>query len=117
MAPAPLHTALDAVAAAGARTVVVVLRGIYWLLKRLPAQDKIMLASRLYTATARDFATLQNEIARQSRATKVVVLNHRNTNSLRVPFQMLGEMYHLSAARACITDSYIAAISVLRHKD
>ena len=47
---------------------------------------------------------------------QVVVLMHRNTNPLRVPLQMLQEMYHLATSRACITDSYMAAISVLRHK-
>lgn len=116
MASAPLHTAVDAVQAAGARIVVLGLRVIYWLLKRLPTQNKVVLVSRLYATTSQDFATLQTEIAKRHPDTTVVVLNHRNTNSLRVPLQMLSEMYHLATARACITDSYIAAISVLRHK-
>jgi CDP-glycerol glycerophosphotransferase (TagB/SpsB family) len=116
MASAPLRNVLDAVQARGARIVVLALRAIYWLLNRLPRQNKLVLISRLYATTSQDFATLQAEITKQTPTTTVVVLNHRNTNPLRVPFQMLSEMYHLATARACITDSYIAAISVLRHK-
>ena len=48
MAAAPLRTAFDAVLAIGARAVVAVLKAIYWVLKRLPTQNKIVLVSRLY---------------------------------------------------------------------
>ena len=43
MASAPLHSVLDAVQASGARAVVVVLRGIYWVLKRFRTQNKVVL--------------------------------------------------------------------------
>lgn len=111
-----LRSALDATSAFGARLVVRTLVVIYWVLKRLPTRNKVMLVSRLYSTTSQDFATLQAEIGEQDPTATVVILNHRNTNPLRVPFQMLREMYHLATARACITDSYIAAISVLQHK-
>jgi CDP-glycerol glycerophosphotransferase (TagB/SpsB family) len=116
MAAAPLRGALDRALAVGSRAVVAVLKAIYWVFKRLPRQNKVVLVSRLYSTTSQDFATLQTEVTKQDPGAAVVVLNHRNTNSLGVPFQMLSEMYHLATARACITDSYIAAISVLRHK-
>lgn len=90
---------------------------IYAGLKLLPARDRVVLMSRLYSRTSHDFAALEAEIRRQSPLTSVTVLNHRNTSVLRVPAQMLVEMYHLATARTCITDSYMAAISVLRHRD
>jgi CDP-glycerol glycerophosphotransferase (TagB/SpsB family) len=73
--------------------------------------------SRLYSTTSQDFARVRAEIERQSPGTAVVILNHRNTNALRVPAQMLVEMYHLATSRACVTDSYMAVISVLRHRE
>lgn len=100
-----------------ARLAVAAMAGIYAVLKILPSGDKVVLMSRLYSATSADFAAVRAEITRQSPSTTVVVLNHRNIGFLRVPAQMLVEMYHLATSRACITDSYMAAISVLRHKD
>jgi CDP-ribitol ribitolphosphotransferase / teichoic acid ribitol-phosphate polymerase len=100
----------------GARLVVLGLSALYAPLKLLPTRNKIVLMSRLFASTSQDFAAVRAEINRQDATAKVVVLNHRNTNPLRVPGQMITEMYHLATARACITDSYMAAISVLRHK-
>jgi CDP-glycerol glycerophosphotransferase (TagB/SpsB family) len=116
MGAARLRYAFDSALAVGSRAVVAGLKAIYWVLKRLPRQNKVLLVSRLYSNTSQDFATLQTEITNQVPGATVVVLNHRNTNPLLVPVQMLSEMYHLATARACITDSYIAAISVLRHR-
>lgn len=108
---------LDVATGLGARLAVASMAAIYAALKLLPVRDKIVLVSRLYTKTSQDFERVAAEIERQSPGTTVVILNHRNTNPLAVPAQMLAEMYHLATSRACITDSYMAAISVLRHKD
>lgn len=108
--------AISKVIVGGARLAVAAMAVFYAGLKLLPTRDKIVLMSRLYASTSDDFAAVQAEIARQSPSTTVIVLNHRNVGALRVPVQMLIEMYHLATSRACITDSYMAAISALRHK-
>ena len=108
---------LDSVVALGARLVVGVLTALYALLKLLPVRPKVVLMSRLYSRTSQDFERVRDEITRQDPSLRVVVLNHRNTNPLGVPGQMLQEMYHLATSRACITDSYMAVLSVLRHRD
>lgn len=107
---------LDGVVAVAARAVVGVLTLIYAGLKLLPTRNKVVLMSRLYSGTSQDFTRVRAELRRQDASLEVVVLNHRNTNPARVPFQMLAEMYHLATSRACITDSYMAVISVLTHK-
>lgn len=112
----PMRTHVARVAEVVARPVVAVLGIAYAALKLLPTRNKIVLMSRLFATTSQDFAALRDEIGRQDPTVAVVVLNHRNTNPALVPLQMLSEMYHLATARACITDSYIVAISVLRHK-
>jgi CDP-glycerol glycerophosphotransferase (TagB/SpsB family) len=103
--------------ALGARLVVGVLTMLYAALKLLPVRRKVVLMSRLYSRTSQDFERVRDEINRQDPTLRVVVLNHRNTNPLGVPGQMLQEMYHLATSRACITDSYMAALSVLRHRE
>ena len=108
---------LEPVVALGARLVVGVLTALYALLKLLPVRPKVVLMSRLYGRTSQDFERVRDEITRQDPSLRVVVLNHRNTNPLGVPGQMLQEMYHLATSRACITDSYMAALSVLRHRE
>jgi CDP-glycerol glycerophosphotransferase (TagB/SpsB family) len=108
---------VDVVVVALARVAVAGMQAIYAVLKRLPTQDKIVLMSRLYGETSQDFARVRDEVRRQSPRTRVVVLNHRNTAPWAVPAQMLLEMYHLATSRACITDSYMAVISALEHKD
>ena len=108
---------VESVVALGARLVVGVLTALYALLKLLPVRPKVVLMSRLYGRTSQDFERVRDEIIRQDPTLRVVVLNHRNTNPLGVPGQMLQEMYHLATSRACITDSYMAALSVLRHRE
>ena len=108
---------LEPAVAVGARVVVGVLTVVYAVLKLLPVRRKVVLMSRLYGRTSQDFQRVTDEIRRQDPSLRVVVLNHRNTNPFGVPVQMLQEMYHLATSRACITDSYMAALSVLRHRD
>ena len=57
--------------------------------------------SRLHSRTSADFASLARELERQSPSTSVVILNHRNLRSLRVPAQTIQQMYHLATSRAC----------------
>ncbi|MDQ2797525.1 MAG: CDP-glycerol glycerophosphotransferase family protein [Actinomycetota bacterium] len=95
---------------------LVVMRALYGLLKRQPQQDKVVLMSRLHSRTSADFERLLAELRRQSPGTAVAVLNHRRGNVFAVVPQTLSQMYHLATSRACITDSYMATISVLEHR-
>lgn len=112
-----LRRALDVLVLVGARFAVAGMAATYAALKRLPTRDKVVLMSRLYSHTSQDFSRVEAEIRRQSPSTEVVVLNHRNTNPRAVPGQLLSEMYHLATSQACVTDSYMAPISALNHKD
>lgn len=106
----------DNVLAALVQLPLVVMRALYALLKRLPQRDKVVLMSRLHSRTSADFDRLITELRQQSPDTAVAVLNHRRGNIFAVVPQTLSQMYHLATSRSCITDSYMATISVLTHR-
>ena len=88
----------------------------YSILKLLPTRNKVVLISRNNTTTSIDFHLLSLEIKRQSPNTKVVILNHYMKSKLGHIRDILVEMYHLATSRACIIDSYVIAVSILKHK-
>lgn len=88
----------------------------YAILKLLPIRNKVVLISRNNTTTSIDFHLLSLEIKRQSPNTKVVILNHYMKSKLGHIRDILVEMYHLATSRACIIDSYVIAVSILKHK-
>ena len=88
----------------------------YAILKLLPIRNKVVLISRNNTTTSIDFHLLSLEIKRQSPNTKVVILNHYMKSKLGHIHDILVEMYHLATSRACIIDSYVIAVSILKHK-
>lgn len=88
----------------------------YAFLKLLPVKNKVVLISRNNTKTSIDFQLLAKEIKRQSSKTKVVILNHYMTSKLKHIHDILVEMYHLATSRGCIIDSYVIAVSILKHK-
>lgn len=91
-------------------------RLIYALLKILPIRNKVVMISRRNLKPSIDFELLRREIYKTDQKTKVVILNHRVNNKLLYFFQFFREMYHLATSNACITDSYIITISILKHK-
>ena len=88
----------------------------YFFLKLLPTQNKVVLISRNCSSTSIDFRILKQEIKRQSPNTRVVILNHYMKSKLKHICDILIEMYHLATSRACIVDSYVIAVSILKHK-
>ena len=88
----------------------------YAIFKLLPIRNKVVLISRNNTTTSIDFQLLNDEIKRQSPNTKVVILNHYMQSKLGHIRDILIEMFHLATSRACIIDSYVIAVSILRHK-
>lgn len=88
----------------------------YAVLKLLPTRNKVVLISRNNTQTSIDFQLLEREIKNESPETKVVILNHYMQSKLKHICDILVEMYHLATSRGCIIDSYVIAVSILRHK-
>lgn len=91
-------------------------RFIYFFLKLLPSQNKIVLISRFNKKTSIDFELLENKIKEFNSQTKVVVLNHKLRNKCLLILDVLIEMYHLTTSKGAIIDSYVIPVSILNHK-
>lgn len=95
---------------------IFVARLIYLVMKFLPTTNKVVLISRANDKTSIDFKMISDEIHRRYKTTKVVILNHKMTSKLSHIGDMLVEMYHLATSKACVVDSYVIAVSILKHK-
>lgn len=89
---------------------------IYSLFKLLPTSHKVVLISRLQNHSSIDFLQIQKEAAKLNPSLKVVTLNHKMDSKLRHVFSILREMYHLATAEACIVESYVISVSILKHR-
>ena len=89
----------------------------YSIMKLLPITNKVVFISRNNTKTSIDFQLLKDEIIRRNKNCKVVILNHKIRSKLNCVFQIIQEMYHLATSRACIVDTYIIPVSILKHRD
>lgn len=95
---------------------IAVANGVYRLVKLFPVRDKVTFISRAHSFTSIDFELLGKAITRASSGTHVVFLNHPLSRLWKFPFQMLTEMYHIATSRAVVIDTYVVAVSVLRHR-
>jgi CDP-ribitol ribitolphosphotransferase len=95
---------------------IAIARGFYALVKIFPVQDKVTFLSRGNSFTSIDFQLLGQAIERERPSTSAVFLNHPLSSLWKVPFQMVVEMYHISTSRAVVIDTYIVAVSVLKHR-
>lgn len=91
-------------------------RLIYVGLKLLPVQNKVVLMSRRLSKPSLDFKLLDKAIGLKYPDTKVVVLCHPIKQPIAYPFQLIQEMYHLATAKACVAESYVIPVSILRHR-
>jgi CDP-ribitol ribitolphosphotransferase len=98
------------------RFAIAVASGIYALAKILPVQDKVTFISRGNSFTSIDFQLLGEAIERERASTHAVFLNHPLSSLWKVPFHMVAEMYHVATSRAVVIDTYIVAVSVLKHR-
>lgn len=89
---------------------------IYSLFKLLPTSHKVVLISRLQNYSSVDFLQIQKEAAKLDPTLKVVTLNHKMDSKLRHVFSILREMYHLATSEACIVESYVISVSILKHR-
>lgn len=77
-------------------------------------QDMLLLISRQHRQTSADFRRIIAATEKVSPQTRIVVLNHRSTRNLLIEARrVIEQMWHLSAARAVIVDTYIIPVSVL----
>ena len=89
---------------------------IYAIFKLLPKQRKLVLISRLNTKTSIDFQQIVNTAAEIDPNLRVVVLNHKMSNRFLHVFEIIQEMYHLATATACVVESYVISVSILKHR-
>jgi CDP-glycerol glycerophosphotransferase (TagB/SpsB family) len=94
----------------------VVARSVYALLKILPVQRKLVLISRLSTTPSIDFTRIAQHARDNYPDLTVVTLNHKMDNRFLHVFAILQEMYHLATAQACVVESYVISVSILRHR-
>lgn len=96
------------------------LRAIYFFLKLLPTQNKVVFISRFSDTETLDFQLLRKEIGKQYPKLKIVSLMKKipenRLGKILYAFYMFKKMYHLATSKICIVDSYIITVSVLNHK-
>lgn len=94
---------------------------IYFFLKLLPSNpNKILLMSRQSNAPTVDFVLIQEELKKRGPKFKVIIitkkLEKKLTSAIIYYFNMYRQMFHLATSKACIVDSYIIPVSILKHK-
>lgn len=89
---------------------------IYSLFKLLPKQHKLVLISRLQNYSSIDFQYIAHKATVFDPKLKVVMLNHKMSNKFFHVFAILQEMYHLATAEACVVESYVISVSILKHR-
>ena len=97
---------------------------IYWFIKLLPTQHKVVMISRQSNVPSKEFEMLEEEICQRDPGTKVVLLcrtldggvDSTTFTKLKYVFHMFVQMYHIATAKVVILDSYCIVISILHHK-
>ena len=99
---------------------IIILRIIYFPMKLLKKQNKIVYISRQFNNPTLDFIMLKNEIEKIDKNVKNVILTKRIEkgllNSISYSLHMLKQMYHVATSRVVIVDTYCIVISVLKHR-
>lgn len=98
-----------------------ILNFIYFFIKLLPIQDKIVMISRQSNAINRDFKLIANKIGNKH---KVIILcktldggvKSKLTSRISYGLHMFVQMYHLATSKVCILDTYCPTVSILKHK-
>ena len=97
---------------------------LYWFIKLLPTQQKVVMISRQSNTPSKEFEMVEAEIKRRDSNVKVVLLcrtldggvNSSAVNKLKYAFHMLVQMYHVATSKVVILDSYCIVVSILHHK-
>ncbi len=99
---------------------IFVLNFIYFILKLLPTQDKIVFISRQSNNINIDFKLLSDDLKNRYKKYKIVILTKKIESGIFMKilycFHMIKQMYHLATSKVVILDSYCIVVSVLKHK-
>jgi len=99
------------------------LKIIYFFLKLLPVQNKILFLSRQSNNPTLDFKILKEAIENKNKEVKIVMICKRlegekdiKKNISVFAKDLLKSMYHLATSKVCAIDSYSIPVSILKHK-
>lgn len=103
---------------------IVLLNILYWFIKLIPTQNKIVMLSRQSNVPSKEFEMVKEEIEKRNQNVKIVLLcktldggiDSGTLNKIKYAFHMLVQMYHIATAKIALLDSYCIVISILRHK-
>ena len=99
---------------------ILILKIIYFPIKHLKVQRKVVYISRQFNKGTLDFNLIVKSMEEEYPDVKNVVLAKRMEKSIISKigyfFHMIVQMYHVATAKVVITDSYCIVISVLNHK-
>lgn len=94
---------------------------IYFFIKLLPTQNKVVMISRQSNEINSDFELIGKILKRKH---KVVYLcrtldggvKSKISTRIKYGFHMFTQMYHLATSKVCILDTYCPTVSILKHK-
>ena len=103
------------------KIIISILNFIFYFMKLLPVQNKIVYISRQSNQKSEDMALLEAAIYRlESTSLKQVFLCKKFDGNIIYKFcygfHMLKQMYHLATAKIVVLDSYCIAVSVLNQR-
>lgn len=99
---------------------IYLLKIIYFPIKLLKVQNKVVYISRQFNNETLDFKMIQEEMEKRYPDVKNVILAKRMENGIlnkiKYFLHMFVQMYHISTSKVVIVDSYCIVASVLKHK-
>ncbi len=102
------------------RIGICILNIIYFFMKLLPQQKKIVFLSRQSDSPSIDITMLQDKIMEMHPDYETVVLCKKLNRDWRSAIDycshMMHQMYHLATAEVAILDSYCIVVSILHHR-
>lgn len=103
------------------KILIIILNIIYFFLKLLPTQNRVLMMSRQSNNINQDFKLLGKRLEKEYQVIYLCkTLDGKENAKLKVMisygFHMLKQMYYLATSKVCILDTYIPTISVLKHK-
>ena len=97
-----------------------ILNFIYFFIKFARTKDKITYISRQYNEETLDFKLIKEEIQKNDKNIKQVVLTKRlekgAINTIKYVFHIFRQMYNVATSKILIVDTYCIVASVLKHK-
>ena len=100
--------------------MVGMLNVIYLPFKMLKTQNKITYLSRQSNTPSIDFKLLVGQVEKIDDSIKQIVMCKKIPNGIlgkiKYCLHMLSQMYHIATSKVVVVDTYVIAVSVLKHK-